>query len=89
VTADACGYGTASPAVILACDYTGMYETHYCAETWDAATVARLDEARSVADLTRIWARLEKAGHVDAYGGAEWHHAVSHLRWHLEQEAQQ
>ena len=83
---DACGYGTTGPddPVSLTCDYSGMYETHHCTGTWGADTHAALDKARSVPELARIWAGLEKAGHVDAHGGAEWHHALSHLRWNLE-----
>lgn len=85
---DACGYGTASPddPVSLACDYTGMYETHYCEGAWSRQTQSVLDQARNVRELALFWKPLAHSGHVDSYGGAEWHHALAHLRWNLENE---
>ena len=84
---DACGFGDASvdDPISLACDYDGKYETHHCTGAWGPRTQAVLDKARTVGELAAAWTGLEYGGHVDAHGGAEWHHALSHLRWNLEQ----
>jgi hypothetical protein len=81
---DACAYAglpAADPAS-LACDYGGMYETHACVRclSWSAAVQAMLDRAASVAELRGIWEPLADAGEVDSLGGAEYHHALAHLR---------
>jgi hypothetical protein len=80
---DACDYAglpAADPAS-LACDYCGMYETHTClSPSWGAAAQAMLDRVSSVAELREIWEPLADAGEVDGLGGAEYHHALAHLR---------
>jgi hypothetical protein len=48
---------------------------------WYGDAQARMDEATTVAELDRIWRRLEREGKVDAWGGAEYRHALSHLYW--------
>jgi hypothetical protein len=84
---DACDWGRlpAADPRSLACDYV---PTHYCrnAMTWSPATQDALDAARTVAALREAWAPLEEAGQVDGLGGSEYHHALAHLRWFLEQE---
>lgn len=100
MTGDACGYGTGTDADILACDYGGMFPTHYC-RSWPRRfspvdvlgrrwlpddTLDRLDRARSVAELAHEWEGLRQLGVVEGFGGEHWHHAVSHLRYQLDAE---
>jgi len=55
------------------------YAPHPSSGCGDGETQAQLDSATTVAELDRAWRRLERRGEVDAWGGAEYRHALSHL----------
>ena len=61
----------------------GEYEPHPdCGnDTSWVRTRQDLNRCRTFAGLAQMWPRLEVRGRVDALGGAEWRHAVSHLAW--------
>lgn len=70
-------------------DCTGrFYEPHWCAGAWAATAQDKLDACTTMAELRKAWRRLEHAGHVDLIYGAEWHHAVAHLRYQQAQNAE-
>jgi hypothetical protein len=80
---DTCGYA-ALPSTdprSLACDYSGLMVSCPCdgAATDDPAT-AVLETVTSVAELRAAWNPLADEGLVDSLGGAEYHHALAHLR---------
>jgi len=59
-----------------------FYPPHWCDNegSWSAGTQDKLDDCRTITELAGTWRRLERVGEVDLIYGAEWHHAVAHLR---------
>ena len=66
-----------------------LYEPHWCVNdgSWGADAQDELDACTTLAELRREWLPLARAGKVDAIYGAEWHHAVAHLRHKTSQAA--
>jgi uncharacterized OB-fold protein len=61
-----------------------IYHPHWCDnESWSTPTQILLDHCETEEELRNLWVILERAGSVDSYGGAEWHHAVAQLRHNM------
>jgi len=66
-----------------------FYEPHWCkVECWYDDAQSKLDACVTLPELRRAWLPLARAGKVDLIYGAEWHHAVAHLRYQQAKEGQ-